>query len=64
MARQIAPATQDQANHLEAALDYLRKARPWLRGARCPKTLAKLESTIKSAEGARRHMSHRIRRSA
>jgi hypothetical protein len=62
MSREIRAATPAQAEALQGALEHLRKAWPLLRAADCPKALERLESTIKSADGAERHMRHRLRR--
>lgn len=62
MAREIRPATEDNRICLQNAIKAMRDARYWLRAANSPRTLARLEATIRSAGGAERHMSHRIRR--
>lgn len=62
MARNIQPATPDQAICLDNALAAMRKAREWMKAANCPKALEALDSALKSAEGAKRHMGHRVRR--
>jgi hypothetical protein len=60
MSRALKPATPDQQVHAENALDCLRKARAWMRYAETPKTMARLEATIKSAEGSIRHIERRV----
>lgn len=60
--RPIRPATRDDLDALQAALDHLRHARNALRAAGCPQALAKVRHALKSAEGAERHMHHRLRR--
>lgn len=57
----IKPATLQQQYAAENALAYLRKARRWLVYADCPQTVDKLRSTIKSTEGAIRHIQRRVR---
>jgi hypothetical protein len=60
--RQIKPATQRDAAALAIALVLMRKARTELEAADCPKALAAIRNALKSAEGAQRHMLHRLRR--
>ena len=47
------PRTQIE---LRIALDLLKNARDRVRRAQCPRTLRKIRSAIKSAEGAARHL--------
>lgn len=56
---ELKSATQDQEHALTLALAHLRRARALLVKANCTSSLKKLRSTIKSAEGAERHMSRR-----
>jgi hypothetical protein len=49
------PETTDRAIMVENAMECMRKARYWLRAAKAPRALAKLERALKSADGARRH---------
>jgi predicted nucleic acid-binding Zn-ribbon protein len=44
---------------LYIALELLRNARERVRAANCPRTLQKIRSAIKSAEGAARHLRRR-----
>ncbi|WP_234782579.1 hypothetical protein [Sphingopyxis macrogoltabida] len=45
------------------AIDHLRAARDLLRQAGCPRAAAATMRALASAEGARRHVDHRITRS-
>lgn len=63
MARSIKPADDSQAASLIIALHHLREARRWLAHADCPRSLARVRSVLKSAEGARRHMQRRAKHS-
>jgi DNA-directed RNA polymerase subunit RPC12/RpoP len=45
---------------LRMALDLLKNARDHARRAKCPRTLKKIRSAIKSAEGAARHLKNRL----
>jgi hypothetical protein len=58
----IRTASLRQQIALTIALGYLRNARDQLATADCPNTLAKVRAAIKSAEGAERHMQHRLSR--
>lgn len=49
---------------LSFALQYLKAARDSAKRADCPALLRKIRSAIKSAGGAQRHMSRRIRASS
>ncbi|WP_454629575.1 hypothetical protein [Bradyrhizobium cenepequi] len=60
--RTIKPATRDNAIQLDNAITHLKKARAWMRGADSPKALEALQSALKSSEGAKRHMQHRLNR--
>lgn len=61
MSRALRPATQENVIEAQKALELLRLARMWLRGADCPKALERVEATIKSTEGAIRHLERRAR---
>jgi hypothetical protein len=63
MTRPIQPATDDQARCLRNAIGALKLARGYLKAANSPRTLARLDATLRSAGGAERHMNHRLRRS-
>jgi hypothetical protein len=58
--RRLRPATSRQAVALEVVVARLRDARDQARVADCPATLRKICSALKSAEGARRHMTRRL----
>ncbi len=60
--RTIKPATQDNAIQLGNAIAKMKEARAWMKGADSPKALEALQSALKSAEGAKRHMQHRLSR--
>ena len=60
----IAPATHDQAEAAKAMIASLRAARVNARKAGSPRTLARILLALSSAEGAQRHIRHRLRRSA
>lgn len=62
--RTIKPATRDNAVCLGNAIEAMKKARHWMRAAECPKALEALQEALKSAEGAKRHMQHRLNRTA
>lgn len=53
-------ATTAQAKALTRALTLMRSAREELKRADCPRSLERLRRTIKSAEGAERHMVRRL----
>jgi len=53
--------TTTQHAHLERALHLLYEARTYVKSANCPRLLTRLRSTLKSAEGARRHAGRRTR---
>ena len=57
--RKLRSATPRQHGRLKDAILYLREARKCLRDADCPSTLKKVQSAIKSADGANRHMQAR-----
>jgi hypothetical protein len=60
MARGIRPARPDDGTHLEQVVLCLRIARHHARLAGCPATLRKIQTAIKSAEGAKRHLLRRL----
>ena len=60
MARGIRPAKPDDGVHLEQVVLCLKVARHHAKIAECPATLRKIRSAIKSAEGAKRHLTMRI----
>jgi hypothetical protein len=60
MSNVICPATARNQTDLRIALELLKNARNHAHRARCPRTLKKIRSAIKSAEGAARHMHHRL----
>ena len=62
--RPIAPATQGQAEAAEAMIAALRTARDHARRAGTPRTLARILLALSSAEGAQRHVRHRLHRTA
>ncbi len=62
--RSLRPATADEHHAaLTRALGALKQAWTYVRQADCPRTLQKVQRAIKSAEGAERHMRHRLGRS-
>jgi hypothetical protein len=64
VSRKMQPATEDDAIMIGNAIKAMRDARYWLRAAGAVKTLERLQATMRSADGARRHVGHRIRRTA
>ncbi len=62
--RTIRPATPADFTKVDVALGYLHAARKLLKEADCPQALDKVRLAIKSAEGARRHVSTRLNRPA
>jgi hypothetical protein len=60
MARAVRPATSETGVHLEQVLLCLQVARHHARLAGCPATLRKLQSALKSADGAKRHLARRL----
>jgi hypothetical protein len=62
--RTIKPANQDNAIQLDNAIAMMKKARTWMKGADSPKAMEALQAALKSAEGAKRHMRHRLNRTA
>lgn len=60
MSRALKPATPGQLENARVALVLLRRARNGLTYAGCSKSLDRLTSTIKSTEGAIRHLERRV----
>ncbi len=61
--RRIRPAMPADLKRTNQAIDHLRAARDVLRQAGCPRAAAATMRALASAEGARRHVDHRITRS-
>lgn len=57
--RALRPATPATRRRIEDALQLMRRARKLLREAGCAKASQKVNSTISSAKGARRHCDRR-----
>lgn len=57
--RKLRPVTIEQMISLTVAIETLKLVRTKLKHAGCPKTLAKVHSALKSAEGAYRHAERR-----
>ena len=55
MARQIRTVGSGTINNIDDAVRALKEARQLLRDAGAVKTLAKIESALKSAQGAKQH---------
>lgn len=60
--RRITPATPDQGQAIAIAVERMREARTLLKPAGARKAAAAAGKAISSAEGAARHVQHRIRR--
>lgn len=60
--RQITPATEENGQAIAIAVERLREARTLLRQAGARNAAAAAGKAITSAEGAARHVAHRIRR--
>lgn len=60
--RWIAPATPEHGQAIAIAVERLREARTLLRQAGARQAAAAAGKAISSAEGAARHVQHRIRR--
>jgi uncharacterized FAD-dependent dehydrogenase len=58
--RSVSPDPPRAQIELRIALELLRNARDHIGRAKCPSTLKKIRSAIKSAEGARRHLKQRV----
>jgi hypothetical protein len=56
MSKPLRPATLRDAEVLVDCEEYLRNARIHARNAGAPRLVAKISSTLKSCEGARRHL--------
>ncbi|TXI80678.1 MAG: hypothetical protein E6Q40_14585 [Cupriavidus sp.] len=61
--RRIASATPENGQAIAIAIERLREARKLLRNAGARNAAAAAGKAISSAEGAARHVQHRIRRS-
>lgn len=61
MSRPLTPATRLDVTRVMDALEMLRAVRARLADADCPAALAKVQSAIKSTEGALRHVQRRYR---
>jgi hypothetical protein len=57
----IRPATKVDRARVSVALQFLANALEFLKDAHCPKAAEKVRRAIKSAEGAERHISTRMR---
>jgi hypothetical protein len=57
--RKLRPVTTEQMISLTVAIETLKLVRTKLKHAGCPKTLTKVHSALKSAEGAYRHAERR-----
>ena len=62
--KKIQPANRTTELKLHYAITALKEARSFLKFARCPKVLERVRLALTSADGARRHMEHRMRRTA
>lgn len=62
MTNHIKPATESDVLSINAAVDQLRRARNLLANAGATKAAAATRRAIKSADGARRHVTHRVAR--
>jgi hypothetical protein len=60
--RSIRPAADIDRDHVRAAIDHLRHARNLLAKSGAPRAAAAVRKALRSAEGAARHVEHRIRR--
>lgn len=58
----IRPASADDARNVAIALDHLRAARALLRQAGAPRAARAARRALSSAEGAARHVAHRLHR--
>ncbi|SKA40570.1 hypothetical protein SAMN02745126_06380 [Enhydrobacter aerosaccus] len=63
MSRPIRSAPVEGAKLIAQAIDDLRRARAVLVQTASPKAAAAVRRALRSAEGARRHMDHRVARS-
>lgn len=62
MAAKLKPATEEDARGINRAIELLREARTLLYQVGAPKAELRTRLAIVSAEGARRHIHHRARR--
>lgn len=62
MTRPISPATPKAVTALRNAILHLKIARAELVRANCPKTLRRVRLCLTSAQGAGRHIDHRLSR--
>ncbi|AOF98604.1 hypothetical protein [Sphingobium sp. RAC03] len=62
--RHITPATHEHGQAIAIAVERLREARTLLRQAGARNAAAAAGKAISSAEGAARHVAHRIRRTS
>lgn len=61
MSSRLRTATEEHSAFLNHAVLHLRKARDCMAAADCPLAMKAIRHALKSAEGAQRHMSHRLR---
>lgn len=61
--RSIKPAAPADRVAVRTAIDHLRCARHLLASSGAPRAAAAVRKALRSAEGAARHIDHRIRRS-
>ena len=59
--RKLTPATPRDRDRVQAAIEHLRFARHLLSEAKCQKTVARVRSALRSADGALRHVGRRSR---
>lgn len=62
MPRKIKPADTFELVCLSACLRLLKRARDESKWAKCPQTTKAIRHALKSADGAMRHMRHRLNR--
>ncbi len=60
----IRPAKIRHQHHLNIAIERLKDARDLAIDSGCPRLAKKIRSALKSADGARRHLEHRMRRTS
>ncbi|WP_159872812.1 hypothetical protein [Novosphingobium sp. 9U] len=60
--RRIKPATVSDGHTITMSIEHLRQARILLRKAGAVKAVAAVNKAMRSADGAARHVQHRIRR--
>lgn len=61
--RPLRPAMPCDREKMSAAIDHLRAARNLLAELKAPRAVTAVRRALSSAEGAGRHLDHRIRRS-